>query len=129
MPRYAVRSVFSFFFFVGRKARRTRVFFLISGLPVFVALVVQASRVFVPGTPIDGPSLFENVIMAFELQFLILVLALFYGTSIVSEELEGKTLTYLTTRPAGKASIILGKYAAYGVFLLIMLAADRKSVV
>jgi len=120
----AFRSVFSFFSFVGRKARRTRVFFLVSGLPVLVALVIQASRLFAPGTPVDGPSLFTNVIMAFELQFLILVLALFYGTSIVAEEIEGKTLTYLTTRPADKTSIILGKYAAYGLFLLVMLAAS-----
>lgn len=124
MPRNALRSVFSFFFFIGRKARKTRVFFLISGLPVLVALVVQASRLFTAGAPVDGPSLFNNVIMAFELQFLILVLALFYGTSIVSEELEGKTLTYLTTRPVDKTAIILGKYASYGLFLLIMLAAS-----
>jgi len=124
MPHSAFRSVFSFFFFVGRKARKTRVFFVISGLPVLVALVIQSSRLFAPGTQVDGPALFTNVIMAFELQLLILVLALFYGTSIVSEELEGKTLTYLTTRPADKAAIILGKYAAYGLFLLIMLTAS-----
>jgi ABC-type transport system involved in multi-copper enzyme maturation permease subunit len=61
--------------------------------------------------------------MAFNLQVLILVLGLFYGTSICSEELEGKTLTYLTTRPVEKSSIILGKYAAYAVFLVFMLAA------
>ena len=124
MPRNALRSVFSFFFFIGRKARKTRVFFFISGLPVLVALVIRASRLFASGAPVDGPSLFSNVIMAFDLQFLILVLALFYGTSIVSEELEGKTLTYLTTRPADKTSIVLGKYAAYGLFLLIMLTAS-----
>jgi len=123
MSHNAVRSIFSFFFFIGRKARKTKVFFLISGLPVLVALIIQINRLFSPGSGIDGPAIFSSVIMAFNLQFLILVLALFYGTSVCSEELEGKTLTYLTTRPAAKSAIILGKYAAYAAFLVLMVAA------
>jgi ABC-2 type transport system permease protein len=124
MPRTSLLSVFSFFLFTGRKARRTRVFFMIGGLPVLVALVIQASVLFSADATVDGPSIFSNVIMAFELQFLIVVVALFYGTSVVSEELEGKTLTYLTTRPVNKTALILGKYAAYGFFLVIMVAAS-----
>lgn len=124
MSLRAARSVFSLFFFVARKARKTRVFFLISVLPVVVALVVQASRIFSPGTEAGGPAIFSNVIMGFNLQFLILVLSLFYGTSICSEELEGKTLTYLTTRPVSKSAIIAGKYAAFAVSLAVMIAAN-----
>ncbi len=44
---------------------------------------------------------------------IILILALFYGTSVCSEEVEGKTLPYLITRPIPRAAVVLGKYAAY----------------
>jgi len=56
----------------------------------------------------------------FYLQFLIVILSLFYGTSICSEEIEARTLNYLTTRPLTKSGIILGKYAAYLALLAMM---------
>jgi hypothetical protein len=58
--------------------------------------------------------------VAIYLQFLILILALFYGTSVCSEEVEGKTLTYLTTRPVSKSALLLGKYAAYTSLIIIL---------
>jgi ABC-type transport system involved in multi-copper enzyme maturation permease subunit len=120
MSGNAIRSIFSFFFFIGRKSRKTRIFFLISALPVLAAVIIQIKRLFSPGAGVEGLAVFSNIIMAFYVQFLILVLALFYGTSVCSEEIEGKTLTYLTTRPVAKPSIILGKYAAYVLFLIAM---------
>ena len=39
--------------------------------------------------------------------------ALFYATSLVADEVEGRTLTYLLTRPLTRASIFAGKFAAY----------------
>jgi len=120
----AVRSVFRLFLFIARKARKTRVFFLISALPVLVAVVVQAGRIFTPGLETRDLAVFSNVIMGFNLQFLILVLSLFYGTSVCSEELEGKTLTYLTTRPASKTAVIVGKYSAYVVSLTAIVAVN-----
>jgi len=119
----SVRALASFFWFVGRKARRTKVFVLLGALPVLMSLVIQANRLFTPGTSVDGPAVFSNIVMTFNLQFLILVLALFYGTSVCAEELEGKTLTYLTTRPVPKPAIILGKYFAYAAFLILVVAA------
>jgi ABC-type transport system involved in multi-copper enzyme maturation permease subunit len=119
----SIRSVFSFYAFIVRRARRTRVFVLVSFLPAVVALVIRISAWLSPGASVDGPAVFSNIVLTFNLQFLILVLALFYGTSIAAEELEGKTLTYLTTRPVPKAAIILGKYAAYAAFLIGVVAA------
>jgi len=126
MPRHAwhsFRSIFGFFFFAGRKARKTKVFFVIGFLPVLMALVIKLNQIFFGGRTIDGMGVFSNIIMAFYLQFLILILALFYGSSVCLEEIEGKTLTYLTTRPISKSAIILGKYAAYVVFIVAMVAA------
>jgi len=109
----SVGRVFSVFFRQGRKSRRTRFFVLFSFLPVAVSLVIKFNQVFAGKPGREGGYLFTNLIMLFYLQMIILILALFYGTSVCSEEVEGKTLPYLITRPVPKAAIVLGKYAAY----------------
>jgi ABC-type transport system involved in multi-copper enzyme maturation permease subunit len=112
-------SAFSFFFFSVRKNRRSRTFLFISLLPALAAAVIALGRLFLPDAGIDGPSAFGGVIMGFELQVLILVLALFYGSSICSEEVEGRTLTYLTTRPVPKPALLLGKFTAVVLMLVV----------
>jgi ABC-type transport system involved in multi-copper enzyme maturation permease subunit len=114
------RNVFTFFFFLGKKARKTRVFYLLSFLPVIMALVIQFIKIFTENVDVEGIYIFSNMILTFYLQFLILILALFFGTSVCSDELEGKTLTYLTTRPIPKPSLLLGKYAAYTLLVIMM---------
>lgn len=116
----STRQVFSFFFLQGKRARKTKVFYLISFLPVIIALVIKFAQIFTEDSSIEGIYIFTNIIMSFYLHFLILILALFFGTSVCSEELEGKTLTFLTTRPIPKVSIILGKYAAYTLLAILM---------
>jgi ABC-2 type transport system permease protein len=119
-PYFAsIRRVFSVFWALGRKARRTKFFVLFSLLPVAVALVIRLNQVFA-GRPREGIYLFTNIIMVFYLQMIVLVLALFYGTSVCSEEVEGRTLPYLTTRPLPKSAVILGKYAAYTLMAIAM---------
>lgn len=39
--------------------------------------------------------------------------AIFYGTAIISDEVDGKGLTYLQMRPLSKSTILLSKFAAY----------------
>jgi ABC-2 type transport system permease protein len=113
----SVGRVFSVFFPQGRKAKKTRFFFLFSFLPVAVSLVIKFNQI-LSGRPAGGNVyLFNNLIMLFYLQLIILILALFYGTSVCSEEVEGKTLPYLITRPVPKAAVVLGKYAAYTVVM------------
>jgi ABC-2 type transport system permease protein len=38
--------------------------------------------------------------------------ALVLGSSVIAEEVEDRTLTYLTTRPAPRAALLLGRFAA-----------------
>lgn len=119
----AVRLIFGFFGFIVRKARRTRVFIILGALPMLAAAIIQAQR-WISGTAAtDGLRIFSSIMMAFYLQFLILVLALFFGTSICSEEVENKTLTYLTTRPVSKPAILVGKFAAYTAFAALLISA------
>jgi len=116
----STREVFAFFFFLGRRSRKTKIFLFISLLPVIITLVVKILHLFLEHITVSGISIFSNIIIFFYLQFLILILALFFGSSICSEELEGKTLTYLTTRPVPKSAVILGKYAAYSLLIIVM---------
>ncbi|MBN2409496.1 MAG: ABC transporter permease [Candidatus Aminicenantes bacterium] len=116
----AVGRVFAVFFPQGRKARRTRFFFLLTFLPVAVSLVIKFNQIFSGRTGSGNGYLFSNLIMLFYLQLIVLILALFYGTSVCSEEVEGKTLPYLITRPIPKAAVVLGKYAAYTAVVTAM---------
>jgi ABC-type transport system involved in multi-copper enzyme maturation permease subunit len=101
------------FFSLGRKAHRTRAFFALSFLPVAVSLVLKFHQLFSEERSFEGGYMFSNIIMIFYLQLIILILALFFGTSICSEEVEGRTLPYLVTRPVPKSALLLGKYLAY----------------
>jgi len=114
------KDVFAFFFFLGKRARKTKLFYLLSFLPVLIAFIIKFTQLFSGRERFEGIYIFNNIIMVFYLQFLILILALFFGSSVVSEELEGKTLTYLTTRPLPKTALILGKYAAYTLLVILM---------
>ena len=121
-----LRNVFSFFFSLGKNSKKTKVFYLVSLMPLIMVVVIKIIQTFHEHTSVEGIYVFSNIIMAFYLQFLILILALFFGTSVCSEELEGKTLTYLTTRPISKTSIILGKYAAYTVLIILMTVVEAS---
>lgn len=62
-----------------------------------------------------GPALTVRAISAAYLfilypQVVCLLLALLYGTSVLSHELDGKTLPYLFTRPLPRWQFVLGKY-------------------
>ena len=118
----SVLHAFSFFFFLAKRSRRTRVFFLFSFLPVLISLVFKLDQVLKETSAAVMP-LFTSIILLFELQFLILVLALFYGTSICSEDVEAKTLAYVTTRPVSKPAIVVGKYLAYTLITILMAGA------
>ena len=41
------------------------------------------------------------------------VLGVFYGTSLIADEVEDKTITYLFTRPIPRGAVLVGKYLAY----------------
>ena len=109
-------------------SRRTIFMGLVVGLPVLLALVIRlfdlvgATGVRVNNTAIDGPAVFGLIIWAFFLKFSIPVLGVFYGTSLIADEVEDKTITYLFSRPISREAVLLGKYLAYlGCTMLVVL--------
>jgi ABC-2 type transport system permease protein len=100
-------------------SRRTVFMALVVGGPVLIALVVRAldalgvGAMRVDGAPVSGPTIFGLMIWVFYLRFTVPVLALFYGTSLIADEVDDKTITYLFTRPIPKGAVMMGKYLAY----------------
>ena len=115
----ATREVFSFFAILARRSGRTRTFMVLGLIPVVVAIL---ARIFLHGRTGDMAAVSTEILMVFFLQIYIVILALFYGTSITAEEIENRTLTYLGTRPVPKPAIVVGKYAAYAALLFVMVA-------
>lgn len=113
----AVRRVFGFFAFLGRRTGKTRVFAVLGLIPVALAVVV---RIVLHGRAGLMADVFNEILMVFFLQFYIVLLALFYGTSVTAEEVENRTLSYLVTRPLPKPAIVLGKYAAYSSLIAVL---------
>ncbi|MFQ5670340.1 MAG: ABC transporter permease [Acidobacteriota bacterium] len=56
------------------------------------------------------------------IHYYVMLVALFYGTAVVAEEIDWKTLTYLFTRPVPKAAILAGKGAAAWTLGALILA-------
>jgi ABC-2 type transport system permease protein len=100
-------------------SRRTIFMALVVGGPVLIALFVRVlSMVGGPGLRIDGagltgPAIFGMMIWIFYLRFTVPVLGIFYGTALIADEVEDKTITYLFTRPIPRGAVLAGKYLAY----------------
>jgi ABC-2 type transport system permease protein len=100
-------------------SRRTIFMALVVGLPVVLAFSVRLIEVL--GAPamrvnnivISGPTIFGLMIWIFYIRFSIPVLGVFYGTSLIADEVEDKTITYLFTRPIPRGAVLVGKYLAY----------------
>jgi ABC-2 type transport system permease protein len=104
-------------------SRRTIFMALVVGAPVLIALFLRALVAL--GAPIfestgpnnsvrmTGPAIFGLMIWVFYLRFTVPVLGVFYGTALMADEIEDKTITYLFTRPIRRGAVLVGKYLAY----------------
>lgn len=100
-------------------SRRTVFMALVVAGPVLIALLVRTlTAIGIPAVQIDsvevaGPTIFGLMIWVFYLRFTVPVLGVFYGTSLIADEVEDKTITYLFTRPIPRGAVLGGKYLAY----------------
>ena len=109
-------------------SRRTIFMMLVVGAPVLIACLLRIIVAF--GAPIfedhrttengvsqtirmTGPAIFGLMIWVFYLRFTVPVLGVFYGTSLMADEVEDKTITYLFTRPIRRGAVLFGKFLAY----------------
>ncbi|MBI4264823.1 MAG: ABC transporter permease [Acidobacteria bacterium] len=107
-------------------SRRTIFMALVVGGPVLLAIVVRivdaagVAPLRINGVRVDGAGIFGMVIWVLFLRFIVPVLGVFYGTSLVADEVEDKTITYLFTRPIPRGAVVLGKYLAYLVCTILV---------
>ena len=100
-------------------SRRTIFMGLVVGGPVLLAVIIKALEVFgmsalrVNGQRVVGFGIFGVMVWMLFLRFIIPVLGVFYGTALMADEVEDKTLTYLFTRPIARGAVLVGKYLAY----------------
>ena len=100
-------------------SRRTIFMALVVGGPVLLALIVRVLESFgmpalrVNGQRVGGMGVFGIMIWMLYLRFAIPILGVFYGTALMADEVEDKTITYLFTRPVPRGAVLFGKYLAY----------------
>lgn len=128
MPSFLSSSLRIFDLSLSRMlwSRSTIFMALVVGLPVVIAAIVRGLEVAglgggkVDGVAISGPALFGAMIWLMYLRFIVPVLAVFYGTSLIADEVEDKTITYLFTRPIPRGAVMAGKYLAYLVCTIMV---------
>jgi ABC-2 type transport system permease protein len=107
-------------------SRGTAFMALVIGLPLVIALIVRIivslglGSAKIDGAAITGASLFGAMIWLLYLRFIVPILAIYYGTSLIADEVEDKTITYLFTRPIPRGAVMLGKYLAYLVCTVLV---------
>ena len=100
-------------------SRRSVFLAVLLGGPVLLAVVLRiidilhASGFRVNGAAVGGATVFGMMVWLLFIRFIVPVLGVFYGTSLIADEVEDKTITYLFTRPIPRRAVLLGKYVAY----------------
>lgn len=128
-PSFLASSLRIFDLSVGEMlwSKRTIFMALVVGAPILIAALLRV-LVFL-GAPVlenrdvrdgviytvrmTGPGIFGLMIWVFYLRFTVPILGVFYGTSLMADEIEDKTITYLFTRPIRRGAVLVGKYFAY----------------
>ncbi len=105
------------------RSKRFLVCALLAGLPVLFALFLT---LVVPSH--------EKVPVAFVAwglvaQIVCPIVALVFGSAVVSEEVSDRTITYLFSRPIPRASVLFGRWFASLVVVSALLAASAAGVV
>lgn len=98
-------------------SRRTLFVVVIVGAPVLLAVVARLSAVnasvSIDGAILDGRDVFETIAWVLVLRFAVPILGVWYGTSLIADEVDDKTITYLFVRPIRRSAVLVGKYLAY----------------
>jgi len=100
-------------------SRRSVFLGLLLGGPVLLAIALRVvdtlyrSGFQINGARAGGAAIFGMMVWLLYIRFIVPVLGVFYGTSLIADEVDDKTITYLFTRPIPRRAVLLGKYLAY----------------
>ncbi len=101
-------------------SRRSVFLAVLVGGPVLLAAAVRFAVSVEPwalprvnGATVNGAAMFGMVIWLLYIRFIVPVLGVFYGTSLIADEIDDRTITYLFVRPIPRAAVLIGKYLSY----------------
>jgi hypothetical protein len=108
-------------------SRRTIFLGLIVGSPLALGVLFRVLEamgitggVRIEGASVPGPTVFGGMIWLLYLRFIVPVLGVFYGTALIADEVDDKTITYLFVRPIPRGAVLAGKYLAYLVTTVLV---------
>jgi ABC-type transport system involved in multi-copper enzyme maturation permease subunit len=106
-------------------SRRSLLMALLVAAPVLFAILYRVLSATHSQPPLGAPDLYALMVAIYWIRNVLPLAALFYATSLIADEVEGRTLTYLLTRPLTRTAIFAGKFAAYlaATFTLALPAA------
>jgi len=113
------REVFALTFEGFVWGKRSLLMGVLLGLPLLFAILYRAVLFAKLPARVTGFDLYGVIVTIYDVRNVVPLCGLFFASSLVAEEVEGRTLTYLLTRPIQRASILLGKFAAYLVTSLV----------
>ena len=116
---FAAITTFSTYLYFRR--RRTWLMALLVTLPAALPPLAAYSPM---GPPARAEELFDATAQFIYLLAIAPLMALVFGCSLLSEEIEGRTLPLLLSRAAPRSAIVLGKYAAYVIVSVAIVAAS-----
>jgi ABC-2 type transport system permease protein len=107
-------------------SRRSVFLGLVVGGPIVLAVALRLAEasglILTPNRPqAAGAMIYGMMIWLLYVRFLVPVLGVFYGTSLIADEVDDKTITYLFTRPIQRSAVVIGKYLAYLVCTVLLL--------
>jgi ABC-type transport system involved in multi-copper enzyme maturation permease subunit len=107
-------------------SRRSVFLGLLVGAPIVLAFVVRIHSMLealpvINGVGLNGPTLFGILMWLLFVRFIVPVLGVFYGTSLIADEVDDKTITYLFTRPVPRSAVLIGKYLSYLACVVLLI--------
>jgi ABC-type transport system involved in multi-copper enzyme maturation permease subunit len=124
---HSCKVIFGITFGQTIRSKKTVAMLIVTFLPVLLAVCYRIlGRDVPPEQPFSrivriSPEKALSLIMPFFLQFLSVLVALFYATALFADEIDNRTIIHLFTRPIRRYSIVVGKFAAYMLEVFIVL--------
>jgi ABC-type transport system involved in multi-copper enzyme maturation permease subunit len=78
-----------------------------------VWMMVPSESFRINGESVTGAGTFGLMIWLLYVRFIVPILGVFYGTALIADEVDDRTITYLFTRPIPRGAVLAGKYLAY----------------
>lgn len=101
-------------------SKRNLVMAALIGLPILLSVFFRAVLASKLPSNISGFDLYGIVVALYYVRNVLPLAALFHASALIADEVEGKTITYLLSRPVTRLSIFVGKFAAYLVAMLTL---------